>query len=288
MTSKKELSDELTKTPNALLAFAFGVETIGTGQEAQSAKFSLRYQDPRVFVFDDMVSRTPIHFCCVPSEVIRDVKELLNRDDALEILTTLGEAGWKAVEDMITPEWLSMMECSLPRLRTLLLQGFNAAPSQFQLHLHVMVPPLLPEDFYLTLSGSRFTRQRWLPLEYVRACAAVSPRPHLGPEDDIIEVFDALGHFNYDVMMDATVEHYISASEELSLWREEWFTHAVIDGKIVDRDGNELDDSIYEWVKRDKHNMQNCGRPYVNDRPTPINFYGYAKKVHPEREAAPY
>lgn len=275
-----KLSTNLTKTPNALLAFTYGVQYIGNRENPRCAKFSLRYQDEKSFAFDDMMSRTPMHLCCVPSDVIRDVKDLLSRENALEIISTLEEAGWRGIEASLTPEWLAMVNLPLSRIRELLMCGFNGAPSQFQLHLHVKVPPLLPEDMFLTQQGSRFTYRRWLPLEYVKACAAIRPIPVLGPNDDICDVFDKLGDFNYDTMMKAAVERYVSASEEANLWREDWFTHRVIDGKVIDAHGKEADGSLGDWVMRDKLAMQNFGRPFVNGKPEPINFYGYAPKVH--------
>jgi len=156
-----------------------------------------------------------------------------------------------------------------------------------------MVPPLLPEDYYLTAIGTRFIRRRWLPLEYVKACAQVRPKPVLGPDDDICEVFDRDGKLDYESAMDAALRRYLSASEEAWFWREEWFTHRVVDGCVLDCDGNavifpdkarlhrvKLTDGIpSEWATRDRRQFQNCGRPFVDGQPTPINYYGYAPKV---------
>lgn len=45
--------------------------------------------------------------------------------------------------------------------------GYNYPPSQNQLHIHYMLPVLIPHQYMLYLQGVHFTHMRFFPTSYV-------------------------------------------------------------------------------------------------------------------------
>jgi hypothetical protein len=50
--------------------------------------------------------------------------------------------------------------------------GLNYPPSQYQLHVQFILPPLLPFHYHLYQRGTHFTHKRFFPVEYVTRNAA--------------------------------------------------------------------------------------------------------------------
>ena len=48
-----------------------------------------------------------------------------------------------------------------------LCMGFNFPPSQYQLHMHGLLPPFTPEHHRLFVQGKHFVKGRWFPLSYI-------------------------------------------------------------------------------------------------------------------------
>jgi len=271
-------------TPNALLAFVYGVEksASGPGPHGLPLRFSSRYEDKDVFAFDDELGRAPFHWCIVPTTIIRTVQELLLRPDAIEILQLLEDTAHKALNKTVTKEWCQMLNVSLDRLHELLIFGINAQPSQFQLHLHCIVPPLMPEDYYLVKCGIRFTRFRFLPLGYVKECAQAIRKlpPGTIPSDfDIFTTFQKYDVSDYDKALDEETQRALKADREVGLWKDKWFTHKVIDGKVYDNDGNLCEGTPAEWARKDKLKMKNVGGPCDADgKSQPLSYLSTARK----------
>ena len=128
--------------------------------------------------------------------------------------------------------------------------ALNAQPSQFQLHLHCILPPLLPQDFHLLLLGKRFTRGRWLPLEYVTAALRALINSNNDDDDDddddddsaagildapereTKELLGALaalpGGPRYDDYFDAALERYRASHEALANWDPRGFAGVAV------------------------------------------------------------
>ena len=53
-------------------------------------------------------------------------------------------------------------------LREHVIMAFNLPPSQYQLHLQYMLPPLLPSHLGVFRRGAHFVHLRHFPMAYVR------------------------------------------------------------------------------------------------------------------------
>ena len=62
-----------------------------------------------------------------------------------------------------------LLEPFLPLLVRAMRSDDDAVVSQYQLHMHYIVPPFRPDSFHCVLADKRFERGRWLPLDYVLA-----------------------------------------------------------------------------------------------------------------------
>ena len=87
----------------------------------------------------------------------------------------LEAAAWAAVEAQFLADdaWMAGVY-GTPRpsdetLRRAVVAGLNAPPSQYQLHLQYLLPPLLPRQLQLYRAGNHFTKDRFLPLDWVLA-----------------------------------------------------------------------------------------------------------------------
>lgn len=266
------LGSEAQLTHNALLGFVFGVASIG-GKFGRNLTFSSRYETEDVLVFDDQLARSPIHFCILPTKIIRTVKEMVFRPDARQILDMMEEASIKALDNLVTDEWLAQANITYSELKESLCYGFNAQPSQYQLHLHCIAPALMPEDHYLTAEGIRFNEGRWLPLKYVRALVELAERVDLDPDFDIFEVVEQHGGESYYKSL--AQQRIDFTSSKIKFWSDDWFTHKVIDDKVVDMDGKVCEGTPAEWAARDKRVMQNCGRPYVDGQLKCVSYFSH-------------
>jgi len=267
------LGDEVELTHNCLLGFVYGVASIG-GKFGRDLTFSSRYESKDVFVFDDALARSPMHFCAVPTKIIRTVREFVLRPDAAEILDLMEDASIKAFDNRVTAEWLENVNTTYSELKESLCFGFNAKPSQYQLHLHCIAPSLMPQDNYLTKQGIRFNEGRWLPLKYVRALIELASSVGLDPDFDMFKVVEQHGGESYIDMLSQQRKDF--TSERIKFWSDEWFTHKVINDKVIDIDGNVCEGTPSEWAQRDKLVMQNCGRPYVDGRVQPVSYFSHA------------
>ena len=91
------------------------------------------------------------------------------------LMRRLEAAAWAAVEAQFLADdaWMAGVY-GTPRpsdetLRRAVVAGLNAPPSQYQLHLQYLLPPLLPRQLQLYRAGNHFTKDRFLPLDWVLA-----------------------------------------------------------------------------------------------------------------------
>jgi hypothetical protein len=78
----------------------------------------------------------------------------------------LGDAAWRG---KILRDATDMTD---DELKGHVCAGLNYPPSQYQLHVQFILPPLLPFHYHLYQRGTHFTHKRFFPVEYVTGNAA--------------------------------------------------------------------------------------------------------------------
>ena len=135
-----------SKTENVPMGFVYGVART----ERFPLKLSLRLEDPTTIVYDDPLARSTCHLNAVPTDVhLPDWRWLLTRPDkALVLMRRLDDAAWRAVEANFcaSDAWRSSVLRSgaigsAAELRPHCIAALNAVVSQYQLHMHYIVPP---------------------------------------------------------------------------------------------------------------------------------------------------
>ena len=115
-------------------------------------------------MFDDPLALTRCHLCACPTDVyVPEMRHLFAAPAAgLALLRRLDDACWAAVEARFLADasWsgaaLSQDALALTRseLRGHVVAGLNFPPSQYQLHLQYMLPPLTPFHYGLYRAGA--------------------------------------------------------------------------------------------------------------------------------------
>lgn len=227
-----------TETENVPMAFVYGIARGARGPLC----VSLRYEDESTLVYDDPLARASCHLNAVPADVhLRDWRSLLRRPAAArELLGGLQRAAAAALERSFYADegWRGAAlrpgaVGSAAELHSHAIAALSAVPSQYQLHLHYIVPPLLPADYHSLLRGERFSRGRWLPLEYVEAALdALAPSGGLDGalEMSASEIFtriEATGGPSYNDALDAALARYAASHEQLANWAPECFDAVI-------------------------------------------------------------
>jgi len=151
--------------------------------------------------------------------------------------------------------------------------SFNFPPSQFQLHIQYLVPPLVPFQHYMAETGNHFHEGRAFPMEYVRKVLELD-QPYkvekTTPIEEIVAHYDKLG-VSYSKIWTAFYEQCLQSSMELQNWDVKDFRYVVHNGKVHDftvadgklQVGAEVDGlSAGDLQAKDKPTLQNYGRPY--------------------------
>ena len=94
-----------------------------------------------------------------------------------------------------------------PGLRAAAIAGMNVPPSQFQLHLQYMLPPLLPNQMQMYRYGNHYGKYRFFPLAYLLAALdALAERGADFPDADdldgpgLVERVKAAAGVDYDAI----------------------------------------------------------------------------------------
>lgn len=148
-------------------------------------KVSLRLETPTLLVFDDPLALSRCHLCACPTGAyVPDLRSLFAAPTrGLALLHQLDDACWQAVEANFLNDapWaaatLSPAARALPRRQLRaehVVRGLNFPPSQFQLHLQFLLPPLTPYHWGLHRAGKHFSAGRFFPFSFlVKALAAL-------------------------------------------------------------------------------------------------------------------
>ena len=167
------------------------------------------------------------------------------------------------------------------------MKGMNYPPSQFQLHLQYIVPPMMPFHTYMMRKRKHYTYGRFFPFEYVVHCLEYEKKdPHPSkwaqvPDtsiEDVIEYYNKKGVRYSDVHREI-LERYHASDVLLAKWPSVAFGARVQDGTTIVRtarsDSEEKDTAAVQAA--DKEILQNYGRPYVDGKPSGT-YYSFAKK----------
>jgi len=279
---------EIGYTDNVFTAFIFGIK---------DSKFpliiSLRYQNERVLVFDDLMQCTPCHLNCIyTASYLPDLRCLFERPKkGLTLIEEMHEATWHIVKKdylaneafrrKIMPSTLNLTDQEILKH---VISGLNFPPSQFQLHLQFLLPPFMPFHYHMYLHARHFSVERFFPVEYI--IAALSSLPEAIPDarnmdiEQIITLVNDKTGINYYKYHSECYARYGCSHRELSAWDPADFERVIVNGVEVCRAS---DMSPYEKQdltavkKEDALGLQNYGRPFVNGRPSGT-YYKYHKK----------
>ena len=224
-----------TATENVPMGFVYGVAKT----KNFPLKLSMRLQEPTMLVYDDPLARATCHMNAIPTNVhLPDWRWLLTRPaDALPLLRRLEDAAWRAVEANFYSNdgWRAsvLREGACPTsaaLRPHCIAAFNAVVSQYQLHMHYIVPPFRPDSYHSLIIGRRFEKGRWLPMAYVYAALealggeGIADAPNMETAE-LLAMLEAKGAPNYSEAYDAEIERNIASHKALANWSPDAFGH---------------------------------------------------------------
>mmetsp|Transcript_6620 Transcript_6620/g.8021 ORF Transcript_6620/g.8021 Transcript_6620/m.8021 type:complete len:377 (+) Transcript_6620:110-1240(+) len=280
------LPSEESTSSNVFTGFAFGI-----GKGPFPYTISLRFQSPSILVFDDLLALSSCHLNAIPTtHHIVDWRFLLKRPkEGLEILNNLQLAAERVFTESFwtNQKWKERFfhpkfhKVAAKAVLDLAFAGMNFPPSQFQLHLQFIVPPLLPYQYHLYQKGVHATKFRFFPLKYIRKILETGEKMDITMKTnvfDIITYFEKLGISYDDIYKEAydsldknhkLLANYL-AKDFMYRLRGDTVFHAVTHMPC------NFEKS--EVVTKDKSVLQNYGRPYSEQKPTGT-YYKYAKKT---------
>jgi len=304
-------------TENVCMAFIYGVSHGCRGP----LSLSLRYQDSEFLVYDDLLARGNCHLNGIPTYChVPDWRHLLrNPVKGRRLVQRLDEVCWMSVRDQFwnddawrTTNFREGAFASAEDFRAQIYAGMNSVPSQYQVHLQYIVPPIQAPDYHAFLHGKRLVKNRWLPLEYILGSLQALEKSGGLPEAHTMSmeaIFDAIvkcGGPSYEKSFAEAIQRYNKTHLACSNWRLENFDVVVLYrhptlrpeliGALGDRDvGDEKplpeirllrsEDSsvntslsVVNLEKKDKAAIQSYGRPYDDTgKPTPCAYYAFAR-----------
>ena len=160
-------------------------------------------------------------------------------------------------------------------IRPHMIFGMNFPPSQFQLHLQSILPPLTPKHHRMYQQGIHFTKGRFVPIEYIVAALKLD-RPIKGardlPLERLFEIFAGHG-IDYDAIHTERYKQYGKSHEALANWKPSDFT-TLVSGTVDALTGEDAT----AMEKADAQAMSSYGAPYEGGKPT-RQYYKFADQV---------
>jgi len=267
---------EIGKSDNVFVAFLLGVAKAKAGFPYT---ISLRSQTEDVLVFDDLLALTPCHLNAIPRRYhIPDWRFLLRAPAAaLQLLDTMEAACWAVTQQFLKRDdfrkKIFRKEISDEDLRKHIIVSFNFPPSQFQLHIQWLVPPLLPFQHYMAETGNHFHEGRAFPMSYVREVLALNEPydvQHSTPIQEILDFYKGRG-VDYSACWRRFFNASLRSTMELQNWSPKDFQWVVQDGAVhefsvadgcVEKGAERADLAARSLQEQDKLALQNYGRPY--------------------------
>lgn len=286
---------DISFTNNVFTGFVYGIR-----KGPFPLSVSLRYQDTRTLVFDDLLALGPFHVNAIPTDVFAADWRFLLREPArglalvnrlhehcCDILRTqfLGSPAWRRAVLSDAAQKLSDDEL----VRTA-MSGFNFPPSQYQLHLQFMMTPLLPFQYLQYLRGLHYTVGRFFPVSYVRAVLSLDIPYDVNddtPIEDIIAFYKQRG-VDYAVIHQDFYKQVDVWQRLLANWRPAHFKALLV------APSNAAPNAVLEYAdaehlreragadpaalpNADKTTLQNYGRPYDDAGKAVCTYYAHAK-----------
>ncbi|CAK9071386.1 unnamed protein product [Durusdinium trenchii] len=228
-----------------------------------------------------------------------DVRHLFcDPGPALALLDKMEESAWTALAQgpLASAEWRKKAlsaagyEMPLEALREHVIMAFNLPPSQYQLHLQFMLPPLLPSHLGVFRSGAHFVHLRHFPLAYVRealkkmqaAGLAFPDASNLTAPELVQRISSTFSEIDYSRAHGVDMERLEKSNALLANYDPADFTHAVKGDEVTDKHTLKKIEglSAKELDAADKLSLQGYGRPYVGGKPGGV-YYSYARSPEP-------
>jgi hypothetical protein len=276
----KKLPDEVSKSENVFSAFLFGVKLAARGFPY---KISLRRETEDVLIFDDMLQLSPCHLNGIPKKYyIPDWRFLLPcPQQSLELLEKMEAELWEATKPFLAdPAWRKAMykgDVKDEDVRRNVICSFNFPPSQFQMHIQWIVPPLMPFHHYMAVAHHHFHEGRAFPLTYVKKCLALNKPYEVTKATKIETIMEHFAGLGVDYTSEWTQWYEkicLDASEELQNWSHNDFDYVIEDEKAYKFTVEDMVVKLGEVVPdvepgktqaRDMNLLRNYGRPYNSD-----------------------
>eukprot|EP00928_Gymnodinium_smaydae_P091741 TRINITY_DN7547_c0_g1_i1.p1 TRINITY_DN7547_c0_g1~~TRINITY_DN7547_c0_g1_i1.p1 ORF type:complete len:422 (-),score=68.86 TRINITY_DN7547_c0_g1_i1:325-1536(-) len=271
------------KSENVFTAFLFGVRLAKRGFPYV---ISLRRETDDVLIGDDLLQLTPCHLNGIPKKYyIPDWRFLLPApQESLKLLELLEAELWEATKPFLQNEGfrkeIFREGVTDEDIRRNIICSFNFPPSQFQLHLQWLVPPLVPFQHFMAETRNHFHEGRGFPLSYVRKILELNQPYSVQKNTPIEEIMEHYAKLGVDYK-----EHWTEWYDKICLastlgfqnWNHEDFQYVVEDGKAYEfsvEDGmvklgaEAAGADPSKLQSADKMVLQNYGRPYSEDGKT--------------------
>jgi len=274
------LGEEILFTDNIFMCFVFGI-----ARGAFPYTISIRSENDRFLVFDDLLALSPAHFNIIPtSTYIPDWRYLLQAPrEGLALLQNLRETGkndlrrqfWEN-EEFRSKFWPAI------EMDEVIFAGFNYPPSQYQLHLQFICAPLTPFQYYQFSKENHFHYNRFFTYEYVEAIlqAAIAESMKISINDGttvgyIKQMFEAKG-VSYDYIHRKQWARYHDVQRRCAAWNSEDFRFCSM-GTVYTLDMTKTLEDGQKLQQMDKLVLQNYGRPYADEKPTG-SYYSFPRE----------
>eukprot|EP00929_Paragymnodinium_shiwhaense_P027347 TRINITY_DN16066_c0_g2_i1.p1 TRINITY_DN16066_c0_g2~~TRINITY_DN16066_c0_g2_i1.p1 ORF type:complete len:431 (-),score=53.87 TRINITY_DN16066_c0_g2_i1:125-1417(-) len=312
----------LEYTENVCMGFVYGARDSSRGP----LTLSMRWESADLMVYDDLLARGTCHLNAIPCDChVPDWRHLLrNPAKAIAMLRRMDDACWKVFHEQFwcDEKWraTNLREGAFETaedFRREIYAGINSVPSQFQIHIQYIVPPISPSDYHNFLQGRRFMKNRWLPLDFVyetletldkkraEPSAAFAEKAFLMDQEDIFAAIANMGGPVYEEVYAQTIRRYNKTHRRCANWRSEHFELEVVVrhpdlrpeliGVAADSDpslegnaqsiefrplhaGVEVDGVTAPALeKADKIGLQSYGRPFHDGKPLSKSYYSHAR-----------
>lgn len=248
-SKKKKKKCEVTYTNNVFSSFLLGIS-----RGPFPFTISIRRQNEDFLVLDDLLSLTRVHLNCLPgTRYIPDFLTLLRHPaQSLALIEAMFEECWSVVESQFWPQRDTLFaQGSVPTLADLrrhVISGFNWPPSQYQLHLQFMLPPLLPFQMLACSKKVHFTFGRFFPFEFVQAmlrCPEQFDWKEGSSIDDLFAFYKGKFGLDYAAVHAECYQRYMLSNAALGNWSAAEFEGVIVGTEFFRfREGEVLEDQV--------------------------------------------
>lgn len=292
-------STDLTSTPESTVPNLFVGMIFGVAKAPFPLKISMRSETDSMIVFDDPLVLTRAHVLAVPTDMwVPDIRSLFTSPArGLALVKSMEDAAWNVIKNgpLANKQWrdkaMSPQAAAEPvdNIRNYIWKAFNLPPSQYQLHLQYMLPPLLPSHFALFKKGVHYCKYRHFPLEYViKVCEVLQQKgetmphaPDLSPMDLVKEITSRFG-VDYEAAYKEDIDKIARTNNYMANWKPDDFSFVVAGDNVTARPGVAAAAPAAKEVESgDKERLQGYGRPNGADGKPGGVYYKHARQPAP-------